>query len=372
MKVALLIGGLVLLSGAFGQDAALKPRVGKEVRSPEVHADGSMTFRLKAPNASKVYLYSEAIPSAAFTKDEKGVWSLTTKPLEPDLYCYMFAVDGSGIEDPGNPDSKPIATGGHESIVRIPGAKPLLWEPQDVPHGTVQRTAFFSKAVGETRNLTVYTPPGYERSKASYPVLYLLHGVMEDDQAWTTAGQAQTILDNLIAQGKTKPMIVVMPTGYGFPNIPDGMGQQLYTGPAVQKKLLDVVSTSLREEIMPLVASRFRVKKGPSAIAGVSMGGAQALYIGLNYPKLFGSVNSFSGAILMFGQPFDDWFPALSARGQSVEISCGTEDFLINPNRKFEEWLKGKNVPFHSTETKGGHTWNVWRRNLIELLTRSG
>jgi enterochelin esterase family protein len=292
------------------------------------------------------------------------------------LYTYSFVVDGVAQADPANTLIQPIATGGSESIVQVPGRSPLIWETRNVPHGVLHHHSYYSAQVAEDRDFWVYTPPGYEAArKRSFPVLYLLHGVMDDAATWTTAGRANVILDNLIADHKASPMLLVMPLGYGFSDVPDHMAEQ-FAGPGTQKKLMDAMDAMLVGELIPQVDRNYGVDKSARsrAIAGVSMGGSQALYFGLNHPEVFGWVGSFSGAFIMYGDQLGSWFPTLGSaskeKAQRLTISCGKEDFLLNVNRKLEAWLKPQAAPFTSVETPGGHTWNVWRRNLADFAPR--
>ena len=194
-------------------------RLFRQLISPEVHPDGSVTFRFRAPNAQQVSLEREGATAVPMQKDEQGVWSVTTDPLEPDLYGYSFVADGVTLIDPSNPLMKPNLL--HpQSVVHVPGPPSTVWEIGDVPHGTIHHHFYRSGTVGDDRDFYVYTPPGYDpKAKRRYPTLYLLHGFSDDASGWTAVGRAHVILDNLIAQGKAKPMIVVMPLGYGAPEI---------------------------------------------------------------------------------------------------------------------------------------------------------
>jgi enterochelin esterase family protein len=353
-----------------------KPRFGHAVRSPEVDADGRVTFRFRAPGAKEVAVFREGEPKLAMTRDDHGVWSATTDKLPPDFYTYTFVVDGVVLADPSNPLCKPIVSGGNESLVHVPGRASLPWEVNDVPHGTLHRHVHNSKVIGEAREFLVYTPPGYDAADPRrYPVLYLLHGVMDDATAWTTAGRADVILDNLVAQRKAKPMVVVMPLGYGFTNVPDRVGEQ-FGGPSVQKKFLDAMSGYVLGELIPAVEGSYRVApdRDSRAIAGLSMGGAQALYIGLNHPDRFAWIGSFSGALTMYGGPYAKWFPGVVAESRPevrlLWTSCGSADFLLGANRKFIDWLKSNGVRCTLTETPGAHAWPVWRRNLCDFASQ--
>ncbi len=346
------------------------------VRSPEVGEDNRVTFRFRAPNAKEVILSMDGSPRTPMTRDDRGVWSVTTAPLEPDLYPYTFVVDGTTLADPSNPLVKPIVMGGNQSLAHVPGPSSLSWEVNDVPRGTIHHHFYESKIAGEGRDFFVYTPPGYDPDgEQEYPVLYLLHGITDDASAWTTAGRANVILDNLIAQGKAKPMLVVNPLGYAFPNVAQDLFK-LFRDPATQRESMDKFAATVLDEIVPRVEESYRVAKDRDsrAIAGLSMGGAQAMHIGMNHPERFGWVGSFSGAFVMFGDDYAKSFPSLDPEAASktrlVWLACGTEDFLIEPHRKFEGWLKSKGLRFASTETAGAHTWMVWRRYLTDFAPR--
>src|SRR5206468_3704722 len=210
-------GSTLALSAGLLTALAQSPQA--PVRSPEVHPDRRVTFRVRAPNAADVALAREGAERAAMRKDDQGIWTVTTDPLEPDLYGYFFSVDGVSVIDPSNSLTKPNLLN-LQSVVHVPGPPSLPWEIKDVPHGTVQHHFYKSAVVGDDRDFFVYTPPGYPASTGkTYPVLYLLHGFSDDASAWTAVGRANVILDGLISQGAAKPMLVVMPLGYGAPEI---------------------------------------------------------------------------------------------------------------------------------------------------------
>jgi enterochelin esterase family protein len=372
-----LFAAFVFVSPALGQDQPApkaRPRgpMGAP-RSPEVDKEGRVTFRFRAPNAKEVALARDGAQRTTMQKDEQGVWSVTTDPLPPDIYPYTFAVDGVTLADPSNPLVKPIVMGGNQSLAHVPGPPTLSWEVNDVPHGTLHRHFYKSAIAGEGRDFFVYTPPGYDPAgKEEYPVLYLLHGITDDASAWTAAGRAHVIMDNLIAQKKARPMLVVNPLGYAFPNVPQDLFK-LFSDRTKQRESIDKFSATVLEEIVPQVEKAYRVAKDRDsrAIAGLSMGGAQALYIGLNHPDRFGWVGSFSGAFVMYGDDNSGHFPSLGTGTappfKLVWLGCGTEDFLIGSHRKFDQWLKSKGVRFELTETPGAHTWMVWRRYLTDF-----
>jgi enterochelin esterase-like enzyme len=353
---------LAVSCSVFGQE--LQP-----VRSPEVQADRRVTFRLRAPNAKEVFLAREGVERVAMQKDEQGLWSVTTDPLEPDFYGYSFVVDGVNQTDPSNADTKPNFLS-RSSEVHVPGPSSLTWEMNDVPHGVLHRHFYKSAVVGDQRDYYVYTPPAYDpKAKTRYPVLYLQHGFSDDASGWTEVGRAHVILDNLIAQGKAKPMLVVMSLGYGAPEI---LTPGILRYPALRRRNMERFREALLTEVLPQVEKRYRVEtdRGSRAIAGLSMGGAESLFVGLNALDRFAWVGAFSSGGL--GEDFAEEFPALDAKANAqlrlLWIACGTDDGLIKANRSLREWLKSKDVRHTAIETPGAHTWMVWRRNLTDFL----
>jgi enterochelin esterase family protein len=362
------------------------------VRSPEVSAEGKVTFRLRAPNAKEVAVTGIG-QRLAMTKDEQGVWSATTDTLKPDLYTYMFNVDGLSIVDPSNKELKSSFAGIGNSLLRVPGAS--LVEPPKGPRGIVARHFYHSALIGDDRDFYVYTPPNYDANrKEPYPVFFVLHGLGDDSSAWLNVGGANTILDNLITQGKMRPVVMVNTLGYGTPNGPAG---------AMGPTMIPTFAKALVEEVLPQVEKTYRVSKDRKqrAIAGLSMGGAEALYTGLNNIDKFAHVGSFSGAFVMWPRSappappaaapapgagggggrggralepadFEKNFPNLNAKtaGQldSLWIACGTEDGLMGVNRQFAAWLKSKDIKFTNLEIPNyAHVWPLWRQNLAEV-----
>lgn len=344
--------------------------------SPEVHADKTVTFRFRDPNAKEVFLAREGTARIPMQKDEQGVWNVTTDPLEPDFYGYSFVADGVGLIDPSNSLMKPNLLN-NESEVHVPGPNSLAWEINDVPHGEVHHHFYHSAVVGDDRDYFVYTPPGYDpNTKKMYPVLYLLHGFSDDASGWTAVGRSNVILDNLIAQGKAKPMIIVMTLGYGAPEIVSRTGMRT---PGLRDRNMTRFRDALFAEVIPQVEKEYRATKDRNAraIAGLSMGGAESLYVGLNALDRFGWVGSFSAGGL--SEDLAATFQALNSKANSelhlLWIACGTDDRLIAANRKFREWLKSKDIRATEIETPGAHTWMVWRRNLAvfaSLLFQEG
>src|SRR3977135_2777630 len=285
---------LLLISFAFASTVFAQTRPAPVV-APEVPPDNRVTFRFRAPNAKEVGLSLEgAAKDLTMQKDEQGVWSVTSEPLTPDFYGYAFVADGVHLIDPSNPLMKPNLLN-TTSQVHVPEAS-LPWEVGDVPHGEVHHHFYISKVVGDQRDFYVYTPPGYDaRGKQSYPVLYLLHGFSDDASGWTAGGRANVILDNLIAQGKTKPMIVVMPLGYGAPEILRG-GFGAFRNTELRDRNFAKFSEALLSEVLPRVESGYLVNKDRNsrAIAGLSMGGSESLLTGLNNLDKFAWVGAFS------------------------------------------------------------------------------
>lgn len=340
-----------------------------QIRSPHVEPDHRVIFSFRAPHAIDVSLEIDGTPRIPMRKDEQGVWTVTTGPLDPDFYSYHFVADGTGLHDPANPLIKPNLL--HpRNILHVPGPSSLPWEINDVPHGTVHRHFYKSEVLGDTQELYVYTPPGYDRAPNSlWPVLYLLHGFSDDASAWIAVGRANVILDNLIAQAKAEPMLVVMPFSYGAPEILVEGSRSEHALARNTEKFLDVLLT----EVLPTVETRYRVRneRDARAIAGFSMGGAESLYTGLNALDRFAWIGAFSAS--GFSKDFGSQFPALAAAGNAAArllwIACGTDDMLIDINRQFSRWLRSNRIRHTALETPGAHAWMVWRRNLITFLS---
>ena len=363
MRNLLVVGLSVMFLSSF-TTSAQEPA---KIVSPEVQPDGRVTFRFRSPNAGKVELSLEGQRDRTpMQKDENGVWSTTVGPLQPDFYGYAFVQDGVGLIDPLNSLMKPNLLD-TESEVHVPGAS-LPWEIADVPHGEVHHHFYHSKIANDDRDFYVYTPPGYDsRAKRKYPVLYLLHGFSDDASGWTAVGLANVILDNLIAEGKAKPMIIVMPLGYGDMDV---IRQRSLHDRDLAWRNLSLFTDILLGEVMPQVESWYSVKKDRNshAIAGLSMGGGESLLTGLNHLDQFAWIGAFSSGGGLENRGFDAGFPKLDASAnqklKALWIACGTDDDLIQLNRRFKSWLKDKGVQFTDVETPGMHTWMVWRRNL--------
>ncbi len=359
---------LVLTLLVFAALSTVQAQQQPRMISPEVHPDRRVTFRLRAPNAKEVFLAREGAPRAPMQKDEQGIWSLTTQPLEPDFYGYAIVVDGVNLIDPSNQNMNPNLLG-TQSVVHVPGPLSLSWEVNDVPRGTLHRHFYRSAIVGDDRDFYVYSPPDYDSaSKDIYPTLYLLHGFSDDASAWTSVGRAHVILDNLIARGKARPMLVVMPLGYGAPEILSRTGPR---DPSLARRNMEQFRNALFQEVIPRVEKSYRASPNREfrAIAGLSMGGAESLFTGLNALDRFAWVGAFSSGGL--GGDFSSTFPSLDAGANKVLrllwVACGTEDRLIENNRAFLAFLKVRQVNYKYVETAGAHTWMVWRRYLSEF-----
>lgn len=334
--------------------------------SPEVRADRTVTFRLRAPGAKEVALTGEfGLGRTLLQKDEGGTWSVTIGPLDPDIYSYQFSVDGLSIIDPNNPHVK-TGVRSSQSFVMVPGAEPLYWQEQQVPHGLLHVHWYHSSVIGDDRAFTVYTPPDYGRdSKARYPVLYLLHGSGDHERSWVEIGQANFILDNLLAAKKAVPMLIVMPFGQvgSFGDRSEGS----------RERRMNLFRDDLLNEIMPAVERQYRVlpDRRKRAIAGLSMGGGQSLTIGLTRLDLFAWVAGFSAAIM--GDDFAQRFPILADPEKAnrelrlLWIGCGRDDKLVEPARAMVKVLAEKQIRHTFRESAGTHSWRVWRLYLSEV-----
>jgi enterochelin esterase-like enzyme len=343
-------------------------------KNPQVDPDGSVIFSLAMPNAAKVELHLEgAAQPFPMTKGADGTWSVTVPKLAPQYYSYTFDVDGTSVLDPHNVTIKPsfFST---QNVFLVPGQPPMSWEAAGVPHGSVHHHYYRSSIVGVNSEYYVYTPPNFDPKK-KYPVLYLLHGYSDDPSAWTSMGKANVILDNLIAQGKAKPMIVVMPLGYGTMDMIT-RGWTAWRDPELVVRNFTKFSDALFQEVMPLVKKQYPIsdKREEYAVAGLSMGGSESLLVGLNHAGDFAYVGAFSAGGLGQGN-YSPSFPGITAQSAAeinaklrvLWIACGTEDGLFPANQKFIAWLKEKGLQPTAIQTPGMHAWMVWRDNLTNF-----
>jgi enterochelin esterase family protein len=352
--------------------ATLSATAQPRVQSPEVHPDNRVTFRYRAPNAKEVFLNLVATKKWPMQKDGQGVWSVTTEPLAPDLYPYSFEVDGVRTIDPVNPDMTVNLLDTY-SVVHVPGSAAMDWEYSNAPRGQLHHHFYTSKVVGDNRDYYVYTPAEYDpRANKKYPVLYLLHGFSDDARGWSAVGRAHVIMDNLIAQKRAKPMLVVMPLGYGAPEILNRDSSKP-RDPDLSNRNIRKFREALFTEVIPQVEKQYSVMadRNSRAIAGLSMGGTESLFTGLNALDKFAWIGSFSAG--GFEGEYTEMFPALDEKANQriklLWVACGTEDKLIEDNRKFLQWLDSKKIDYKKVETPGAHTWMVWRRNLATFAS---
>ena len=366
MRLLLSVTVLLVALSAHAQQQA-DPKT-----DPQVHPDHTVTFRLTAPAAGKVVLSSDALDKPlALHKDASGIWTATTAPLKPEYYSYHFEVDGTETLDPHNVTIKESYLAAGNGFL-VPGATPEPWETTAVAHGVVHHHTYTSKVVqGLERNQSeyyVYTPPGYDpRAATKYPVLYLLHGWSDTAAGWTNIGHANDIFDNLIAAGTIRPMVVVMPLGYGEMSFVRS-GSGVWDQPATVSSNTSLFSKALLTEILPQVETLYNVsaKREDRAITGLSMGGLESLTVGLGHADQFAYVGGFSSAVHT-GSTLGQGDLASAAKLNLLWIACGTEDHLLEANRKLITTLKAKSVPVTVIETTGGHTWLVWRDNLVRF-----
>lgn len=336
-----------------------------QVVSPEVHSDRTVTFRFSGSNAKTVSVrgewHTDRVP---MTKDTKGVWSVTVGPLNPEVYRYNIEVDGLRTLDPSNPVVEPERFL-KSSLLEVQGNPPLLHEFQRVPHGTIHVVHYYSQSLGKRRGMYVYVPPGYDReSTVRYPVLYLLGGAGGTEAGWVVIGRAHWILDNLIAQKKAKPMIIVMPDPHAA-----------YAPPNESKADPDPFDLDLFEDIFPYLEAHYPVTSDREhrAVAGVSMGGGMALWLGLRHSDKFAWTGCFSSGISPPRGVFPEFFknPDLTnKRTKLVWLACGRDDdeFTRKVIHDLHIALEEDGIKHHYHLTEGGHTWNVWRKYFADFV----
>ena len=347
------------------------------LNSHEVHPDGSITFRFKDLGATRVQVQLDGAPAPLAmekSKDDPSLWVAVTPPLAPAIYGYSFDVDGQTRLDPMNHRLTPNLLFRSNSV-KVPGKTPQTWDALDVPHGALHHHFYTTKVVlGLADNQSdyfVYTPPGYDARRAKpYPVLYLLHGWSDLANGWSEVGEANFILDNLIAQGKAEPMVVVMPLGYG--DMKFVLGGDHWGDPNAINHNVDLFTQALLAEVMPRVESAYRVAtdRDGRAITGLSMGGLESLTVGLTHAGQFAWVGGFSSAAApVSANPAVAALTAKSVDLRLLWIACGTEDGLtIAPNRELVAKLKAQGLPVTAIETPGMHDWMVWRDNLTNFV----
>lgn len=394
----MVVAALCLMGSAAQAQQNLSWGQGPQVASPDVHADNSVTFNLIAPEAQKVQITGDFLPTQKIkvegygeveapgvvdlVKNDKGVWSFTSEPLKPELYTYNMMVDGVKIIDPLNVynirDINNLF-----SVLLIGGdARTDLYKVNKVAHGTVSKVWYESPTAGLTRRLTVYTPAGYETSGKDYPVFYLLHGIGGDENAWSELGRAAQILDNLIAQGKAEPMILVMTNGNISQEACPGETSEGFKVPTMMlPKTMEGSFETAFPDVVKFIEKTYRVKKDKAhrAIAGLSMGGFHSLFISINNPDMFGYVGLFSAAVDQQQKGGAEGHPEVYAdRDQKIDrlfsknpklfwIGIGKTDFLFKNNNDLRAYLDSKNHKYTYLETDGGHIWRNWRIYLTEF-----
>ena len=356
--------------------------------SPVIDSDRKVTFKVRAPEAKTITLTCDFQDETPLVKGHDDIWSLTVGPIDPEVYYYNFVVDGVRAIDPGNPKAKiGYYTSTLTSILEVPGNELAFYDVKDVPHGELRTIIYKSKSNNVTRELTVYVPPGYDdaanRDKR-YPVLYLLHGNANDQQSWHRYGRANEILDNLLAEGKIKPFLVVMPLGYGRASINgDGTGIPAASATSVPTGAtgagrnagsgLDLYEQDVMQDIIPLVDSKYRTiaDRRARAIVGFSMGGGQAGRIGLRNLDTFSHVGIMSaGAGTASSEPIATLAKDVEGANKKLDllwIGCGRDDSLFPAAKATSDALKSIGINHTFRETEGAHHWRVWRRYLNEV-----
>jgi enterochelin esterase family protein len=304
------------------------------------------------------------IGDLSLTKDAQNIWSVTSPPMEPAIYRYFFTIDGMQIADPNNPDKK----GAVESLVTVPGNPPMPWEIRNVPHGKVTQVSYVSAVFNAQRRYYIYTPPDYETKTEKLPVLYLLHGFTDDDSSWTTVGKANLIADSLLADGKIKPLIIIMPYGQ--------LNGDVTPSEAFGTDFQEKFEKQLLTEMLPSIEKAYRVIPDARhrAMAGVSMGGMQTGFIGMNHPEMFSTVAMWSPAIFNDPAVLFERLTALPPESKNafvtVQIAGGQQDPLLPNSETIHEFLTLQKVKHEFKPAPGTHSWLLWRSLLIDFLTR--
>ena len=344
--------------------------------SPEVAADHRVTFRLRAPEAKAVTVSGDFGSDVELRKNADGIWSATVGPLDPEMYVYYFTIDGVRLTDPSNPEVKiGYVTSTTTSLLTVPGDGPAFYDVQDVPHGEIRTLLYKSRSNGTTRELTVLIPPGYDEARnRRYPVLYLLHGFANDHHSWHRYGRANDILDNLLAEKRVQPFLVVMPLGYGGAHIngdgtgipPKGAGT--FSGDAA------LYERDLLEDIIPMIDGKYRTiaDRKHRAIVGFSMGGGQAGRFGLRHLETFSQIGIMSAG--MAGGLDTEPLATLAANPAKTNkqidllwIACGRDDTAMKGAKTLHHALEQAGIKHTFLETEGAHHWRVWRRYLRDL-----
>jgi enterochelin esterase-like enzyme len=363
---------LFAFSGMLPAQAPTAPAGPRPPAPPayKVNADRTVSFRLHAPDVTAATVSGDFTQTPQpMIKGEDGTWTFTSAPLRPAIYDYSFTVNGLRINDPSNPLVK---TGDKSSstMFEVKGDKPALYDIQPVPHGTVRIEYYVSKKFEAPKMIWVYTPPGYETSTGKYPALYLLHGAGDTEAGWVTTGHANLILDNLIAEGKAKPMIVVMPYGRPAPSATlDVIAPAVVSEPGVTFPI------DLVEDVVPFAEKTYRIsaKADDRALAGLSMGGNQTLQVGLTHLDLFRYIGAFSPVVINPEQAFKGVLEDPSGTNKRLKlfyIYIGKLDTLYASNQNFDKLLKDRKVKHEFVETEEWHVWRNWRDYLADFAPR--
>jgi enterochelin esterase family protein len=372
--------GVLLLASAVAPPAAAQPprrepTPNDTLVSPEVLSDRKVTFRIYAPKASAVTAggdWAGTSGPAKLEKDDKGVWSVTVGPLEPDFYSYSFNVDGVRTLDPKNATIKQ-GINSLDNMFFVAGKEAAFMDNQKVPHGDVRKVWYQSSTLDTQRRMHVYTPPGYDASKDSYPVLYLLHGGGDEDSGWSTIGRAGFILDNLLAEKKAVPMLVVMPNG-SLPRPALKPGEK--PSPEAMAAAQDRFTNELLKDVIPYVEKNFRVRPGAAnrAIAGLSMGGGQTLRAVTSHPDEFAYVGVWSAGIGQNAADFEkrnatflESADKVNKQVKQFSISVGDKDFALAGSKNLAELLTKHGIKNELHVSGGGHTWINWRHYLNDF-----
>lgn len=385
-KFLLLALGLMTLSTYAQQDLFNEPAL----VSPEINPDNTVTFRVKAPLAQTVSVSGSLDGEHAFApisyemeKGDKGIWTFTTPELPSELYRYHFSIDSVRTVDPSNPYAIRDVSN-LSNIFLVEGGKADMYKVQDVPHGTVAYRWYDSPGNAKKRRMAVYTPAGYENTTDAYPVLYLLHGVGGDEEAWLGSGRAAQILDNLIAQGKAEPMIVVMTNGNVYQEASPGNGSRGF--PKITFMLPNTMDGKFEEtfvDAMKFIKENYRTKdtKASRAIAGLSMGGFHTANIALNYPNTFDYIGLFSSALgvprngvtsPMYENKDEKLRQQMENGYELYWMAIGEDDMdmILRGNESFRKQMDEMGMEYEYVETDGGHTWNNWRDYLVIFAQR--
>jgi enterochelin esterase-like enzyme len=395
--------GTAAAPGQAGRGAGRGPQgpQGPQVVSPQVNADRTVTVRVLAPKATEITVTGELLNGSQpkpMTKGDEGIWTATLGPVPPDVYTYAFNIDGVNTTDPRNPWVKLVSSTGLASQVEVPGDGAQYYDSKPVPHGLVQIMTYESKATGATRQAYVYTPPEYNRTSTRYPVFYLLHGGGDLDPGWVMTGRANIIMDNLFAEKKAVPMIVVMPLARGGGSLgigPAGMspgiaaagnvvpgpgrgaagvpGGAAATPAPAGPAPLQAFAQDFIGDLVPAVEKTFRASSKPEdrAIGGLSAGGAATVNTAFSRPDLFRYI-----IIMSAGAPqnVEELYPKFFGNGAAgakqmklIWLAAGDEDVALTGTKTLDEVLTKSGIKHSFKTTQGRHEWRLWRPHLYEF-----